>query len=309
MVRKLLAERSISKEILKTPMTRAWKPTRWVSFKTHGLNLYLIDFENLWDKDRILEGRPWTFDGYLFALVDFDGFTSVEDLEFKKVAFWVRMFHLPLACMGKDVGWQIGATVGKVEDMDVLDDGVGWGKYLQVKIHIDLSKPLARGRIIKIQNKDHWIAFKYEKLPRFCFPCGMVLHDNGKCRYNSARKSQRLEEAVEYRPWLRIMSPKRCFNHGGGWHRGAKQESRETKGTHSPQRSQSWSMEEESSDGGWRNQRDVGARVQGEDGLFVHGSHLPTMETDEEGRHEMGDSRVNAGSLKGKAMKSNMKEG
>ena len=92
-----------------------------------GLNLYFIDFENWWDKDRILEGRPWTFDGYLLALVDFDGLTPVEELDFEKAAFWARMFHLPLACMGKEVGMQIGATVWEVEDVDVLDDGVGWG--------------------------------------------------------------------------------------------------------------------------------------------------------------------------------------
>ena len=96
---------------------------------------------------------------------------------------------------------QIRATVGEVEDVDVLDDGVGWGEYLRVKICIDLSKPLAQ------------------------------------------------------------------------------------------------------------DQRDMCARVQEENGLFVHGSYLPTMETDVEGRREMGDSGVNVVSLNGKAMKSSMKEG
>jgi hypothetical protein len=38
MVRKLLAERNISKDILKTPMIRAWKPSGRVSFKTIGVN-------------------------------------------------------------------------------------------------------------------------------------------------------------------------------------------------------------------------------------------------------------------------------
>ena len=62
-----------------------------VSFKTLRPNLYLVDFENWWDKDWILEGRPWTFDGDLLSLVDFDGLTPIEDLEFSKAAFWVRM--------------------------------------------------------------------------------------------------------------------------------------------------------------------------------------------------------------------------
>ena len=69
-------------------------------FQNVGTQSLSHDFENWWDKDRILEGRPWTFDGYLLSLVDFDGVTLVEELDFQKAAFWVHMFHLPLACMG-----------------------------------------------------------------------------------------------------------------------------------------------------------------------------------------------------------------
>ena len=145
MVGKLLTERFINKEVLKIPMIQAWKPIGSVSFKQLGPNLFLIDFENWWDKDRILEGKSWTFDGDLFSIVDFNGLMPIEEVEFGKVAFWVRMYKLPLACMGREVGMQVGSTVGEVEDIDILDDGVGWGEYLRVKIRIDLSKPLARG--------------------------------------------------------------------------------------------------------------------------------------------------------------------
>jgi hypothetical protein len=58
LIGKLLTERSIGKEILKTPMIRVWRPTGRVTFKTLGTNLFLIEFENWWEKDRILEGHP-----------------------------------------------------------------------------------------------------------------------------------------------------------------------------------------------------------------------------------------------------------
>lgn len=96
-------------------------------------------------KDRILEGRPWTFDGHLLSLVEFDGITPVEELEFEKVAFWVQMYNLPLACMNKAMGLHIGALVGEVEEVDVDEEEVGWGKYLRVRIILDLSKPLSEG--------------------------------------------------------------------------------------------------------------------------------------------------------------------
>jgi hypothetical protein len=85
----------------------------------------LIDFEHEWDKVRIMEGRPWTFDGNLVSLADFDGITPVDELEFEKAAFWIRMYKLPLACMSKAMGFRIGASVGEVLEVEVDDEGVG----------------------------------------------------------------------------------------------------------------------------------------------------------------------------------------
>ena len=56
----------------------------------------------------MLEGRPWVFDGNLFAIEDYDGITPLDSMDFKNVAFWVRMLYLLLACMNKAVGQQLG---------------------------------------------------------------------------------------------------------------------------------------------------------------------------------------------------------
>ena len=87
MVGKLLADRVVGKEIIKTPLIRAWQPTERVSFKTVRENTFLIEFANEWDKARIMEGRPWTFDGDLVSLAEFDGLTPLVELEFEKAAF------------------------------------------------------------------------------------------------------------------------------------------------------------------------------------------------------------------------------
>lgn len=86
-VGKLLADRIVGKEIIRTPLISAWQPTGRVTFKTLGTNLFLIDFENGWDKDRIMEGCPWMFDGHLVSLADFDGLTPVSEIDFEKAAF------------------------------------------------------------------------------------------------------------------------------------------------------------------------------------------------------------------------------
>jgi hypothetical protein len=215
-VGKLLADRVVGKEILKTPLIRAWQPTGWVNFKNIGSNLFLIEFENEWDKSRIMEGRPWTFDGDLVSLAEFDGITPPSQLEFEKAAFWVRMFELPLACMSKEMGQRIGASVGTVEEVEVDDEGVGWGEYLRVRIILDLSKPLSRVRFIKLRDKSIWIPFRYEKIPRFCFKCGTIRHGDRGCVRPGGRRSQEKENEVQFGPWLRVTPPGNRGGRGGG---------------------------------------------------------------------------------------------
>lgn len=144
-----------------------------------GDNLFLIEFKNSRDKERVLKGRPWVFEGALFLVEDFDGRLSPSKISFDRASFWVRMLHLPLVCMGKEVGKKIGASVRVVEEVDTDADVVGWGKFLRVKILIDLSKPLSRGRMLKLQGESTWIAFQYESLLKYCFQCGVIQHGKG----------------------------------------------------------------------------------------------------------------------------------
>jgi hypothetical protein len=98
-----------------------------LNFRVLGENLFVTEFEYEFYKARVLEGRPWIFEGHLFSVEEFDGLIPPTLMEFEKAAFWVRMFNLPLACMGTEAGLRIRVLVGKVEDVDVLDGEVGWG--------------------------------------------------------------------------------------------------------------------------------------------------------------------------------------
>jgi hypothetical protein len=75
-------------------------PTSFLTFKVLGDNLFLIEFENEWDKARVLKGMSWVFKGSLFSVEDFDGLSTPSEIDFKRTVFWVQMFNLPLVCMG-----------------------------------------------------------------------------------------------------------------------------------------------------------------------------------------------------------------
>lgn len=64
--------------------------------------------------------------------------------------------------MNRKYGELVENTLEKVEDVEVKVDYTGWGRFLRVKVEINLTKPLARGRFITVKDENLWI---YEKLP------------------------------------------------------------------------------------------------------------------------------------------------
>jgi hypothetical protein len=218
-VGKLVSEKWVSKETIKSKLVQWWRPTEMISFKVLGDNLFLIEFKNLGDKSRVLEGRLWIFEGSLFAVKDFEGVTPPAEIDFDKVAFWVRMVNMPLACMCKEIGFQIGASIGTVEEVDTDEEGIGWGEYFQVRIQIDLKKPLLCGKMLKVQGRTVRVLFQYERLPIYCFHCGCISHGVVGCLNKRGLKMK--GEGAQYEPWLRAESPskrrereQRCL---GGW--------------------------------------------------------------------------------------------
>lgn len=179
-------------------------PTGSMVFKALGNNSFLIEFENSWDKARVLEGRPWTFEGSLFSMLEFDGNSHPTELPFNIASFWVRMYNLPLVCMGRAIGERLGSHLGGVEEVDTDEKGVGWGKYLRVRVNLNVHKPLLRGRMLKVKDKTHWVVFQYEKIPWFCFSCGVVYHGVLGCSKRNHMKDVGEKLKKEYGPWLRV---------------------------------------------------------------------------------------------------------
>lgn len=63
---------------------------------------------------------------------------------FGGASFWVQIHHLSIICMNKKVGWFLGSQIGKVEDIDKGASSDCLGKFLNVRINIDISKPIEK---------------------------------------------------------------------------------------------------------------------------------------------------------------------
>jgi hypothetical protein len=114
----------------------------WYSgFKELQDNLWLFEFAKEDDKDRVMSGRPWSFDHNILVLNEFDG-QCPSQMAFMHSPVWIQVHDMPLLCMTTGVGTKIGASLGELEDVDVAGNGVGWGRCLRLRVSINLSKPL-----------------------------------------------------------------------------------------------------------------------------------------------------------------------
>ena len=82
---------------------------------------------------------------------EFEGELMPREMELKWCPFWVQILNLPLKCRTKETAWAIGSKLGSVMEVDVADSGVQWGKYLRVRVKVDITKNLARGKKVTIK--------------------------------------------------------------------------------------------------------------------------------------------------------------
>lgn len=64
---------------------------------------------------------------------------------------------------------EIRETIGTVSKPRKTSEIVG-GTFLKVKVKVDTSRPLCRGRRVTFEEGlDRWVSFQYERLPNMCF--------------------------------------------------------------------------------------------------------------------------------------------
>lgn len=49
-------------------MEKIWRHSKKVSFTEAGRNTFIVTFGTKANKNRVMAGKPWLFDSYLFAL-------------------------------------------------------------------------------------------------------------------------------------------------------------------------------------------------------------------------------------------------
>ena len=105
------------------------------------------------------------------------------DMKFNMVTFWVQVYDILVHFRTRAVAEKICGAIGMVNkpigDMDVEGDGDG---FIRVRVTVDISQPLCRGRVISLENgKELCVSFKCQRLSNLCYWCGSLTHDDRDC--------------------------------------------------------------------------------------------------------------------------------
>ena len=204
LVMKVLSRRSIMLEALRKNIRMLWKPNKSLQLSVIGDDLFLAEFEDERDKRRVMDMRPWHYEKQLVLLKEFDGEKDPKDMMLKWSPFWVQIYNLPLKSRTRETGKAIGASLGQVLDVDVEDIGVQWGRCLRVRVEIGVTRKLIRGRKINIEKEEaRWVQFKYERLPNFCYKCGLLEHDQRECSESMGFGKGDEKDELQYGAWMR----------------------------------------------------------------------------------------------------------
>lgn len=109
---------------------------------------------------------------------------------------------------------KVAEQIGKYADPNNFSGA--WTSYMRIRVLIDVCKPIKRKMNIRRSDfEGKWINFRYERLPTFCFFCGIIGHSDRSCETVFEYRNQNVEKA--YGVWLRASNRRSNYKGGEQW--------------------------------------------------------------------------------------------
>ena len=112
LVGKLLTTRSFNKKAMLSTLKVVWKISRNAEVTVLESNLFIFKFASLKDKQRVINGSPWSFNKNLIVFNDYNGDLRDLDYKFESAQFWVRVYGHPLRMLTKQCAIIISSKLG-----------------------------------------------------------------------------------------------------------------------------------------------------------------------------------------------------
>ncbi|XP_062085383.1 uncharacterized protein LOC133791472 [Humulus lupulus] len=159
-----------------------WKPGKGMTVKILEQNRFLFQFYHEIDINRVLDGSPWTYDRKQLIIKRLKTGDNPKLINLDTLDMWVQIHDLQSGFKTEQVVQKAGNYIGVFLKSDPNNYNGVWRDYLCVRVSVPLSAPLKRR--MKFRKRDgvaFWANFKYERVPTFCFICGIIGHSEAFC--------------------------------------------------------------------------------------------------------------------------------
>ena len=154
--------------------------------------------------NRILKGSPWLFRNSWLLLRRWERNMNLLETYFSIVEIWVQIWGIPEHCKTVKLGMKIVAILGEVRDCALFELGGSQSRIIKALVNMKINTPIRKG--VNMGSKEDglaWVDFKYERLPTFCYFCGVVGHDENSCDLANGDENSKRKRSKELGPWLR----------------------------------------------------------------------------------------------------------
>lgn len=183
LVGSFITNKKINFLAMQDTLSSIWRPVKGVFMEeTHVPNIFLFKFFHDLDMQRVLDDGPWTFNQQVLLFKRLEKEEQLHMMKLTDLFMWVQVYDLPMRFNSECVHKSIGNYVGKFIATDPKNLQGMWRNYIRIKVAIDVRCPLkCKMRIKKSGGEWQWLSFKYERLPTFCFYCGLIGHSDKFC--------------------------------------------------------------------------------------------------------------------------------
>ncbi|TXG59653.1 hypothetical protein EZV62_014226 [Acer yangbiense] len=183
LIGKIMSCKAVNRGAFMRVIGRIWQVSRGFEVESVSGNMFSFHFQNEDDRQRVIWGSPWHFDDALLVLEKPVGKGLIESLKFNLAEFWIQIHQIPIICMSRKIGWFLGGLIGEVLEVDGGNTGEARGKFMRVRVRLEINKPLKRCLRVDIMGDGakSLMILRYERLRSHCLKCGMVDHRMAEC--------------------------------------------------------------------------------------------------------------------------------
>lgn len=163
-------------------MTDIWQPGKGIMVKELSNSIYVFQFYHYRDLKKVVDGGPWTYDNHLLILHQLKPGENPLKVPLFFANFWLQVYDVRAGYMSVAVGRQLGNFYGRFIEYDSKGNAGIWISFMRIRVCLDVCMPLKRFKVLKTSATEmKRVNFKYERLPPFCYICGLLGHTDHNC--------------------------------------------------------------------------------------------------------------------------------